>query len=397
MNELTIKTAISDGIDRLSILIVKEKKINNNEKLVEIRKEKKMLEESLKDKLKFDVIKYYYRLLCLINEKIWDLLDEAKYNSKTEKDELKNYREQEDYNERRFRVKKKIDDFTESNIKEQKGYKKNTAFVLMHLGLGDHGYMIGMVRYLSTKYDSVIVVCYNKNKKNMELFFKDDRTIELMGVESNEDISPNRGFSMEKFLEITKGMDLYLSGCHSLTKPYKIYDYPFCFYDDVGIEHSVFWDYGYIPKSDNALQVYYSIPIEYRDNYVFVHNSASTGIVYTLEDMEEKLNIKREEMLFINPCYNVYKEGDKFYEIAETFLGHRLPEYIFTIENAKYVSLSDSSFLGMAWNLNIKTDNCYYLGRDLNYDHLYNEKYKPRKELNKMKFKNLGIKSLFKN
>ncbi len=47
-------------------------------------------------------------------------------------------------------------------------------------------------------------------------------------------------------------------------------------------------------------------------------------------------------------------------ETAEKFLGYYLSDYITTIENAEYVILSDSSFFGLAIQLKIKTDNCYY-------------------------------------
>ena len=46
---------------------------------------------------------------------------------------------------------------------EQKGYKLKKAFVLTHLGLGDNINSIGMVTYLSTCYDEVVVVCKEHN------------------------------------------------------------------------------------------------------------------------------------------------------------------------------------------------------------------------------------------
>ena len=105
INEFHINTSISDGFDRLTILKVKQKKIKDENKLLEIKKEKELLEKKLEIYFN-DTTNYYYRILFLVNEKIWDLLDEAKYNSPNNDIELKNYRAQEDYNERRFRIKK---------------------------------------------------------------------------------------------------------------------------------------------------------------------------------------------------------------------------------------------------------------------------------------------------
>ena len=45
--------------------------------------------------------------------------------------------------------------------------KLKKCFILSHLGLGDHGHNIGVIRYLSTKYDESIVVCKNSNIKNI--------------------------------------------------------------------------------------------------------------------------------------------------------------------------------------------------------------------------------------
>lgn len=121
-------------------------------------------------------------------------------------------------NDRRFRVKKKINDLTNSSLKEQKGYKPKKAFVLTHLGLGDNITAIGMVRYLSTCYDEVVVVCKNRNKKNMELFYQDDDSIKIYNIENDKNISPRYGFNINKFKQITKGYSLYLCGNHNLSK-----------------------------------------------------------------------------------------------------------------------------------------------------------------------------------
>ena len=91
-------------------------------------------------------------------------------------------------------------------------YKYKKAFVLTHLGLGDNITAIGMVRYLSTCYDEVVVVCKNQNKNNVELFYKDDNNIKIYNVDDYKNISPNHKFDIKKFNKITNGYDLYLCG-----------------------------------------------------------------------------------------------------------------------------------------------------------------------------------------
>ena len=48
-----------------------------------------------------------------------------------------------------------------------------------------------------------------------------------------------------------------------------------------------------------------------------MHNTASTGDVFTVESMERKFNFDKQKYLVINPCKTVYKEGDAFYELSK--------------------------------------------------------------------------------
>ena len=57
----------------------------------------------------------------------------------------------------------------------------------------------------------LLVVCKEKNKRNMELFYGDDETIELYPVVNDKNISPRLGFNYNAFKQITKNMDLYLA------------------------------------------------------------------------------------------------------------------------------------------------------------------------------------------
>ena len=385
--EFYINTSISDGFDRLTILKVKQKKLKNEKKLLEIKKEKELLEKNLEIYFN-DTTNYYYRILFLVNEKIWDLLDEAKYNSSNNDIALKNFQAQEDYNERRFRIKKKIDNFLNSDIKEQKGYKKKKAFVLGHLGLGDHGYLNAMYRYIATIYDETYVVCKKSYLKNVEIFFGDDPSIIPYPCKDDmSDVCVHHGCSIADLKKITEGKDVYLSGGHMINRSkYRVYEYPYSFYDDVNIPRNIFWNYSHFSAIQNDLYKLIN-----GQKYIFIHNTSSDypNGVYSIEQVEKHFKISKNEVLFVNPCINIYSENHPFYHQANKFLGYKLPELIELIEKADYVSLSDSSFLGMAFHLNIKTDNCIYIGRGgACYNHLYNDQNKSNILPNKMnKFK----------
>ena len=69
---MKIEVSIGEAIDKLSILEIKMKKIEDENKKIEIQKEINVLHdcESYKSKNEF-----YYNLLVYVNEKIWDMTD----------------------------------------------------------------------------------------------------------------------------------------------------------------------------------------------------------------------------------------------------------------------------------------------------------------------------------
>lgn len=368
---IELPVSAGEALDKLTILDIKLKKIKDDRKF-DVEKEYNLLNSKLieyKNKYIF-----YYNILLSINESIWDMQDKFRVsNNSQEQNDLciKIIKE----NDNRFRVKKKINNISNSSLKEQKGYNPKTAFVLTHLGLGDNITSIGAVRYLATCYDKVIVVCKERNKKNLELFYNDDDTIVLYPVENDNNISPRLGFNYSEFKKITNNMDLYLAGCHCLTKqPSTISKIPLNFYNDMNIDEKYFKEYFHIntPKESNELYD----KIKHFNEYIFVHNTASNGKAFTIEYIEKKFNIKRDKVLIINPNYNIYNKNDNFYNIANDFLNKPLAFYNDIIINANKVIMTDSSFFCLAIMLNIKTSDCYLLSRNnLNYSHL-NSKFK---------------------
>tara|TARA_B100000902_G_scaffold194232_1_gene185559 strand:+ start:13363 stop:14580 length:1218 start_codon:yes stop_codon:yes gene_type:complete len=394
-NNILIETSISDALDRLSILDVKLKKITDNDKLEKIKYEKKLLSNKLDNHI--DKVNFYYNTLVTINLKIWELLDEAKNNDNIPMKQLQLFKDQEDYNERRFRVKSKIDYILNSTIKEQKGYKHKKAMVLGHLGMGDQFYIIGMVRYLSTMYDEVLVICKNNTENNVRQIYSDDQSIKIMGVPSDRVISPAYGASISQFNKIFDNYTKYLLGFHQhgLRAQYgigkQIYDLPFSFYDDVQIDYQVFWDYFHVNKPDNSIILYNSIKQTKNVNkYIFVHNTSSIGEVFPLDFILDKYNLDKHNTLVINPCKCMYDLSDNYFELASEFLEKPLLDYYDVIENADMVIMSDSSFLCLAQHIEIKTDKCYMYCREgesynYSYDHIWSNKYKCKSTPNKYK------------
>lgn len=370
INSPLLEVSFGEAIDKLTILDIKKQKIKDD-RAIFVEKEYNILFKELENYIINN--KYYYNILLDINRNIWEMQDNFRYShNNNTKNEL--CLKIIDENDRRFRVKKKINNLYNSELKEQKGYKPKKAFVLTNLGLGDNITSIGAVRYLSTQYDEVYVVCKNRYKQNIEMFYSDDNDIKIVSVESDKDISPNYGFNTEKFNQLTQNMDLYLCGNHLLNKKcHQTNIIPFNFYYDLNIKYEYFWKYFHINTRDESKKLY-NIIKDYK--IVFIHNKASNGIVFNESKLFNKLGIDINNMIIINPDKIIYDKTHKFYNIAEQFILEPLIYYTDTIINSEYVIVTDSCFFCLSINLPIETNNCYYISRgNHNYDYLYDKKY----------------------
>lgn len=382
-NTIKLPVSLGEALDKLTILDIKLDKIKDN-RLEDVKKEYFLLFETLK--MYIENSKFYYDMLKQVNLDIWEMQDDFRSNKG---DNVSLCLKIIEYNDSRFRIKKKINDIVNSSLKEQKGYNLKKAFVLTHLGLGDNITSIGMIRYLSTLYDEVLVVCKNNNKENVELLYSDDLSIKILGIDNDTNISPKFGYPMNKFKNLTYNYDLYMCGFHNLeNKNCNYKTIPYSFYKQINIPFNTFWNYFYIPNTIKSLELFNIVK---NQKYIFIHNSSSSGIVFPIDMIEKKFNINKYDILFINPNINCYNKDDKMYSLANKFIGHKLPFYIEIIKNSEYNILSDSSFFCIAINLEIKNDNNYYISKDNNsYDILYNLENKFKNKFKKI-FKKLTI------
>ena len=373
-----IPVSIGEILDKLTILDIKKEKIKNNtDKLLNVTNEYNLLYNIIINNVNFNDILFLYKLLKNTNYDIWIMQDKLRelIEKKENKENILNLciKIIIDYNDRRFRIKKKINIFLKSELIEEKSYICKVAFHIGDLGLGDQINQIGCIRYLSTLYDKVIVTCKKQNEQNLLDIFSDDKDISLYVINEEKDLIPRYGCNIDTYNKITENKNVYITGCnlpyggggpynYIVTKPYEY----------LNLNFSIFWNYFFIPKTKYQNELFNLINNE---KYIFIHNTCSTGIVFTIENIEKILNINRNDILFINPCVNVYDSNHIFFEKANKFINKNITYYIDIIENAEYVILSDSSFFCMSLNLEIKTNNCFYISRWHYYDHIWTERF----------------------
>lgn len=372
INSVTLPVSLGEALDKLTILDIKLEKINDDRKN-DVQVEYDILKEKLTNQLQ--ECSYYYRILKEINLLIWEMQDDFR-DKKGDPTALCMKIIEE--NDRRFRVKKKINDLVKSSLKEQKGYARTRALIMTHLGNGDHLTSNGLVRYYSTIYDSVTVCCKQQNLHNLQEFYEDDKSITFHCVEDNYKYRP---LKLQNYANQNNYNAVIVSG-HRKDKEYN--DLPFCFYEFVNLPYHVFWNYFHIPILPGAIELYNSIK---NYDYIFVHNSSSTGEKFKIEDIFNQIN---ENTLVINPCKNTYSQDHKFYNVAQSLCNKSISSYKLIMENAKINVVCDSSFFCFMMNLELKYDDnfLYILPNQIwDYKTIFDKYPFDNTKINRKKFK----------
>ena len=152
---MKIEISIGDAIDKLTILEIKKKYINDITKIEEITKEIEVL--SVCDKYKNDYI-FFYNLLVYVNQKIWDLTKTVKSMDIDNPQYAYISKQIFDFNQKRFRIKSWFNTLSGSNIKEQKSYSNTSCEIIIEKE-EDIYLNIHKINYLLLEYDVVYFTC----------------------------------------------------------------------------------------------------------------------------------------------------------------------------------------------------------------------------------------------
>lgn len=397
-----LPTSYGEAYDKLSILEIKLNKIKDN-RIIDVQKEYDIINNTLRN-FNTNNINFYFNILKKINLNIWDKQDLFRY---TNDQNLKNNLciEIISENDRRFRVKNKINNLLNSQLKEQKGYNKKNAVILTHLGLGDNITAMGIVRYYSTLYDEIYVVCKKKYEYNIKLLYKDDETIHTLPLDI--DVENKFGFNLDNVnCDLIKtgiyksvlnnfcfnvndfNYDLIKTGIYK-NKRSNFNTIPFCFYKDLELDYSIFWDYSYVIDTTESKELYNELVKFNINEYIICQTGTSNNSqVFTMENIKIDIN----KILVINIEKNIYNKDHIFYNIADKFVMQPLINYKDTIINASEIYTTDSCLFTISILLNIKTDKCYVISRNKNnnYDYIFTNYFKFNSNKNK-KFINFNI------
>ena len=121
---MKIEVSIGEVIDKITILQIKKEKIDNETKLKYINEELDTLNESLK-KENIEIPDKLVQNLKKVNKMLWeteDIIRSKEKNNVFDEDFINHARLDAILNDKRFLAKNKINNYCNSQIKEQKSY-----------------------------------------------------------------------------------------------------------------------------------------------------------------------------------------------------------------------------------------------------------------------------------
>ena len=126
MNKILVEVSVGELLDKISILEIKQEKINDPEKLKFINEEHSILKDQLNNNIKSDQkLNELFESLKQINAKLW-VIEDDKRQCEKEKDFteafIKLSRDVHFLNDDRAKIKLEINNHTGSKIKEIKEY-----------------------------------------------------------------------------------------------------------------------------------------------------------------------------------------------------------------------------------------------------------------------------------
>jgi hypothetical protein len=180
MSCVHLPTSIGEAIDKLTILDIKLERISDIARKADVQREHDAL-------LKHDMLNSFvqthfdlYNTMKKANAIIWDMMDVLRTNISTEQ-YLKTCKDCIELNDIRFRIKARINQASNSELREQKSYKV-TVFKLAIMGLHEsHAPIVKSIlrrplQYYGILYDEVQIVYAHQpiEDASATLTFNDD-------------------------------------------------------------------------------------------------------------------------------------------------------------------------------------------------------------------------------
>jgi len=254
---------------------------------------------------------------------------------------------------------------------------KNNAFLIGNGGYGDMIACIGIVNFLSSKYQNVFVACMKKNMIQAKTFYYREN-IKLYPIDQDNQTTMCH---FDLMMRNSPQFDVYAVGHYGAKKIdydkyYKIdnngkqkpiiYEYPISYYDDIQMPIKYMTEYFEVIYPKEIEEIYNELLKNYPE-YIVVHQ-IGTSLLVNLIKMN---NIDINKTLVIDVNKNLYDKNHKFYGIANKFINFpSILHYSKLLTNARELYLIDSCIhvLALIQDLStVKIKKCYQREYRLKY------------------------------
>ena len=224
------------------------------------------------------------------------------------------------------------------------------AYFLSHNGLGDHITNIGAVLFLLQYYETIFLLCKDVYQSNVIDLFKDKSVITIPFDSSNE-----FSHSYQIIKEVSETDDVFISGCHKESVSSRItvpeilqyvkkkhsvdYDHINIFYDDIGLDTSIYVDYFHIESTQESKKCYEDIRSY---SIIFLHTKASNRSIQLTELVDRYKSV--EQYILICANENVYQDNHPHHSLSHSYVNRKIVDYMDIIYHAKEIHVINSCF-----------------------------------------------------
>jgi hypothetical protein len=160
-----LPTSIGEAIDKLTILDIKLERISDANRKVDVQREHDALLKHSELNNFVQTHAELYNTMKKANAIIWDMMDVLRTDISTE-EYLKTCKNCIEFNDIRFRIKARINQASNSDLREQKSYK-TTVFKLAIMGMHESHADIVQLQYYGILYDEVQMTADADNGANV--------------------------------------------------------------------------------------------------------------------------------------------------------------------------------------------------------------------------------------
>ena len=294
----SIQVGISELLDKFSILKIKHNRMKCTKQLLEVENEISVLEDKVIHYLNLHKdLSIIFEELLQVNNVLWCV--ESSIRIKDSHNEFDNtfinlakavYKN----NEKRFKLKSRINLICNSQINEQKDYyvdslSRKTMYIFGHQGLGDMLIINGLVRYFAER-NNIVLWVRNNIYENVFYMFRDLTNIEYIRCDDYWQ-------SRKHFTESHNTSLLCLGDFGEHAKEYVPYvHFVKLFYRDAKIDYNVMRSHFMVLRDRDTEDALYRNVLSYlnTDVYIVIHDDPSRGFTFdksTIPEIVDEPNI----------------------------------------------------------------------------------------------------------